>query len=257
MALAHGASRRRMGYLADDARGDSGRMTGPAADKPAVRILLLEDDDPVRDRLARIIDGWPGGRLIAACATLGEATRLIADKPIDLLITDLNLPDGHGVQAIRLLRERQPAAEAMVISVLADDRSVIDAIEAGATGYLLKDSDPIDIVAAIGDLLAGRSPISSKIARTIVRRLGSRETPPDDALSGAPAAAADGQLLTPREMDILWGIAKGFTYGELAERLQISKQTVPVHIRNIYRKLEANNRSEAVYEASRRGLIKL
>ena len=91
-----------------------------------------------------------------------------------------------------------------------------------------------------------------------MRRLGSRETPPESASSGAAAEpAADAQLLTPREMDILWGIAKGFTYGELAERLQISKQTVPVHIRNIYRKLEANNRSEAVYEASRRGLIKL
>lgn len=229
-------------------------MTGLERDKPAVRILLLEDDDPVRDRLARIIESWPGGRLIAACATLGEATRLIGDNAIDLLITDLNLPDGHGVQAIRLLRERQPEAEAMVISVLADDRTVIEAIEAGATGYLLKDSDPIDIVAAIGDLLAGRSPISSKIARTIVRRLGAREAP---AAEQAPAAAADSQLLTPREMDILWGIAKGFTYGELADRLQISKQTVPVHIRNIYRKLEANNRSEAVYEASRRGLIKL
>ncbi len=237
-------------------------MTGLEKDKPAVRILLLEDDDPVRERLARIIESWPGGRLIAACATLGEATRLIADKPIDLLITDLNLPDGHGVQAIRLLRERQPQAEAMVISVLADDRTVIAAIEAGANGYLLKDSDPIDIVAAIGDLLAGRSPISSKIARTIVRRLGSRE-PASGAASQASTAdagspsPADAQLLTPREMDILWGIAKGFTYGELAERLQISKQTVPVHIRNIYRKLQANNRSEAVYEASRRGLIKL
>jgi DNA-binding NarL/FixJ family response regulator len=244
-----------MGYLADDALRD-GRMTGLESDKPAVRILLLEDDDPVRDRLARIIEGWPGGRLVAACATLGEATRLIADRPIDLLITDLNLPDGHGVQAIRLLRERQPEAEAVVISVLADDRTVIEAIEAGATGYLLKDSDPIDIVAAIGDLLAGRSPISSKIARTIVRRLGGREAPSGATATGAPAAA-DAQLLTPREMDILWGIAKGFTYGELAERLQISKQTVPVHIRNIYRKLQANNRSEAVYEASRRGLIKL
>lgn len=245
-------------------------MTGMERDKPAVRILLVEDDTPVRDRLARIIEGWPGGRLIAACATLGEATRLIADKAIDLLITDLELPDGHGVQAIRLLRERQPEAEAMVISVLTDDRTVIEAIEAGATGYLLKDSDPIDIVSAIGDLLAGRSPISSKIARTIVRRLGSREAPsggdlaaaaPSGATSSGAAAdaptAADAQLLTPREMDILWGIAKGFTYGELAERLQISKQTVPVHIRNIYRKLEANNRSEAVYEASRRGLIKL
>jgi DNA-binding NarL/FixJ family response regulator len=243
-----------VGYLVGYAWGD-GRMTGLEKDKPAVRILLVEDDAPVRDRLARIIDGWPGGRLIAVSATLAEATRAITDHAIDLLITDLNLPDGHGVQAIRLLRERQPAAEAMVISVLADDRTVIEAIEAGATGYLLKDSDPIDIVAAIGDLIAGRSPISSKIARTIVRRLGAREAP--TGATPGPERADDVERLTPREMDILWGIAKGFTYGELAERLQISKQTVPVHIRNIYRKLQANNRSEAVYEASRRGLIKL
>ncbi len=75
----------------------------------------------MRERLARIIDNWPGGRLVADCGTLAEAKRVIADQAIDLLITDLNLPDGHGVQAIRLLRERQPAAEAMVISVLADD----------------------------------------------------------------------------------------------------------------------------------------
>ena len=203
-------------------------------------------------RLARIVAGWPGGKLVAACATLAEATRAIAENAIDLLITDLNLPDGHGVQAIRLLREAQPGAEAMVISVLADDRTVIEAIEAGATGYLLKDSDPIDIIEAISELLAGRSPISSAIARTIVRRLGGRPAP-----SEPDAAGTDVQPLTPREMDILWGIAKGFTYGELAERLKISKQTVPVHIKNIYRKLQANNRSEAVYEASSRGLIRL
>ena len=154
-------------------------------------------------------------QLVAACATLAEATRAIAENAIDLLITDLNLPDGHGVQAIRLLREAQPDAEAMVISVLADDRTVIEAIEAGATGYLLKDSDPIDIIEAISELLAGRSPISSAIARTIVRRLGGRQAP-----SEPMPRATDGQPLTPREMDILWGIAKGFTYGELAERLQ-------------------------------------
>lgn len=218
----------------------------------ACRILLLEDDAPVRERLARIIGRWPGGTLIAACATLADGTAVIRDNPIDLLITDLNLPDGHGVQAIRLLRKTHPDAEAMVISVLADDRNVIEAIEAGATGYLLKDSDPIDIMDAITELLAGRSPISSAIARTIVGRLGGRTAKPE-----AVPEQADAQLLTPREMDILWGIAKGFTYGELAERLEISKNTVPVHIKNIYRKLQTNNRSEAVYEASRRGLIKL
>ena len=215
-------------------------MTDDASGARACRILLVEDDGPVRERLAGIIRGWAGGRLVASCATLGEATSIIANQPLDLLITDLNLPNGHGVDAIRMLRAGQPDAEAMVISVLADERTVIDAIEAGASGYLLKDSDPINIIDAVAELLAGRSPISTAIARTIIRRLASRER--------AAHAARDGHLVGHRQ---------GFTYGELAERLQISKQTVPVHIKNIYRKLQANNRSEAVYEASRRGLIRL
>lgn len=225
--------------------GDVGR------DSTICRILLIEDDAPVRERFADIIVKWPRGHLVAACGTLAEAVDAIRDNAIDLLITDLNLPDGHGTQAIFALRNDQPAAEAMVISVLADDRNVIQAIEAGATGYLLKDSDPIDIVEAIIELLAGRSPISSAIARTIVRGLGGRDDRSPNALEKKSPS------LTPREMDILWGIAKGFTYGELADRLHISKQTVPVHIKNVYRKLQANNRSEAVYEASRRGLIRL
>ena len=229
---------------------EKGAQDGGAA---PCRILLVEDDAPVRERLTRIIQRWPGGTLIGACAPLADAFAVIPDNAIDLLVTDLNLPDGHGLQAIRLLRKTWPDAEAMVISVLADDRNVIDAIEAGATGYLLKDSDPIDIIDAITELLAGRSPISSAIARTIVGRLSGR----GGKANAAPAAQGDMPELTPREMDILWGIAKGFTYGELAERLEISKNTVPVHIKNIYRKLQTNNRSEAVYEASRRGLIKL
>lgn len=218
----------------------------------ACRIVLVEDDKPIRDRFANILQQWRGGQFVGACATLSAVTAVIRTEPVDLLIADLNLPDGHGVQAIRMLRACQPHAEAMVISVLADDDNVINAIEAGASGYLLKDSDPINIIDAITDVLAGRSPISSTIARTLVRRLSGRKAvadlPPDEA--GAPK-------LTPREMDVLWGIAKGFTYGELADRLTISRQTVPVHIRNIYRKLQATNRSEAVYEASRRGLIRL
>ena len=97
--------------------------------------------------------------------------------------------------------------------------------------------------------MAGRSPISSRIARVLVRRLSER--------GDMAEPAEDRPSLTPREMDILWGVAKGFTYGELAERLGMSRQTVPVHIRNIYRKLQASNRSEAVFEATRLGLIRL
>jgi DNA-binding NarL/FixJ family response regulator len=222
------------------------------ADKPDApwRIVLVEDDGPVRERLAHIVEQWPGGELIAVCSDLASAVSAIEARELDLLITYLKLPDGTGIEAIRLLARTRPGAEAMVISVLADERTVLDAIEAGASGYLLKDADSMDLVEAITDVMAGRSPISSSIARVLVRRLSDRQ---------APSEPQDGPRphLTPRETDILWGIAKGFTYGELAERLGISNQTVPVHIRNIYRKLQASNRSEAVYEATRLGLIRL
>ena len=138
----------------------------------------------------------------------------------------------------------------MVISVLADEAVVLEAIAAGASGYLLKDADSIDLIEAVNDLMSGQSPISSRIARVLVRRLGERT-------QGGTAPTGPRGMLTAREMDILWGVAKGFTYAELAERLGISRQTVPVHIRNIYRKLEASNRSEAVFEATRLGLIRL
>jgi DNA-binding NarL/FixJ family response regulator len=214
----------------------------------ACRVLLLEDDEPLRERFTCILQEWPGGRLVAACATLAEALPHLRGADVDLLITDLRLPDGHGTQAIRTLRAANPQADAMVISVLADDRSVIEAIEAGAAGYLLKDADSIELVEAIEELRSGRSPISSSIARVIVRRLNGPPSAPPPPLAS---------VLTARETDILWGIAKGFTYAELAQQLGISKQTVPVHVKNIYRKLEANNRSEAVFEASRLGLIRL
>ena len=211
------------------------------------RVLLVEDDAPVRNRLARILEGWDKGSLIAACGTLSEAMQVIEREPIDLLITDLRLPDGNGIEAIQRLKAISPDAEAMVISVLADERTVLDAIEAGAAGYLHKDAYTIDLLEAVNDLLAGRSPISSSIARLLVRRLAVRET--NDSPPDVPSD------LTAREMDILHNIARGLTYEEIANRLEISRHTVPVHIRNIYRKLSVNNRSQAVFEARERGIL--
>ena len=211
------------------------------------RVLLVEDDEPVRKRLARILDGWDKGSLIAACGTLADATRVIDREAIDLLITDLRLPDGNGLEAIHRLKAVSPDAEAMVVSVLADERTVLDAIQAGAAGYLHKDAYAIDLLDAVNDLLAGHSPISSRIARLLVRRLAGRQT--HDTQQGAPSD------LTAREMDILNHIARGLTYEEIAIRLEISRHTVPVHIRNIYRKLSVNNRSQAVFEARERGIL--
>ncbi|KAA0573259.1 response regulator transcription factor [Azospirillum sp. Sh1] len=213
-----------------------------------ISVVLVEDDAPTRDFLAASLAAGEGIRLQASVGTLAEARAALEIGRPGVLVTDLKLPDGHGSDLIREVRQRMPETEIMVISVLGDEPSVMQAVRAGASGYILKDARPIDLIAAIHDLTNGRSPISASIARHIIRQT---QTAPPALAEEAPPA------LTPREMDILWGIAKGFTYNDIAARLGISRQTVPSHIKNIYRKLEVNSRSEAVYTAVERRIIKL
>ncbi len=215
-----------------------------------ISVLLVEDDAPTRWRLQ---DALGAGQefAVTAAATLAEARASLVESAPRVLLTDLQLPDGHGLELIRETRQRHPDTEIMVISILGDEESVIAAIRQGATGYLLKDAVPTDIAATVRDLVAGHSPISASIARFIVRRT---QTQP----SAAPAPnALNTARLTPREIDILWGIAKGFSYADIAGHLGLSRQTVPGHIKNIYRKLEVNTRGEAVFEALQQGLIRL
>jgi len=213
-----------------------------------ITILLVEDDPPTLWRLQDAL--VKAGFDVAAAATLGEARASLAARVPRVLLTDLQLPDGHGVDLIREVRQRHPATEIMVISALGDEETVISAITVGATGYILKDAFPSDIAATVRDLVAGHSPISASIARFIVRRTQVQAEPPR-------GPEIDTAKLTPREIDILWGIAKGFSYAEIASHLGMSKQTVPGHIKSIYRKLEVHTRGEAVFEAVQQGLIKL
>lgn len=213
-----------------------------------ISVILVEDDAPTRDFLAASLAAGDGIALQASVGTLVEARTALERCRPSVLVTDLKLPDGHGSDLIREVRQRMPETEIMVISVLGDEVSVMQAVRAGASGYILKDARPIDLIAAVHDLTNGRSPISASIARHIIRQ----------TQGGPPAKTAEAPPpLTPREMDILWGIAKGFTYNDIAARLGISRQTVPSHIKNIYRKLEVNSRSEAVYTAVERRIIKL
>ena len=215
-----------------------------------IEVLLVEDDAPTRWRLQDAL-GKDGAFAVAAAASVAEARACLAEAAPRVLLTDLQLPDGHGLDLIRETRQRHPETEIMVISILGDEESVIAAIRQGATGYLLKDAFPTDIAATVRDLVAGHSPISASIARFIVRR-----TQAQAAAAPAPQALNTARL-TPREIDILWGIAKGFSYADIAEHLGLSRQTVPGHIKNIYRKLEVNTRGEAVFEALQQGLIRL
>src|SRR5690242_353228 len=182
-------------------------MTSPQ-EIPAqeITILLVEDDPPTLWRLQDAL--VKAGFDVVAAATLGEARASLSARVPRVLLTDLQLPDGHGVDLIREVRQRHPDTEIMVISALGDEETVISAITVGATGYILKDAFPSDIAATVRDLVAGHSPISASIARFIVRRTqgaaqNSAEPPPGPVLNTAK--------LTPREIDILWGIAKGFS----------------------------------------------
>jgi DNA-binding NarL/FixJ family response regulator len=225
-------------------------MTSPAEDiQPKdISILLVEDDPPTNWRLKDALE--KAGFDVAAAMTLAEARASLEARKPRVLLTDLQLPDGHGIELIRETRARLPDTEIMVISILGDEESVISAITVGATGYILKDAFPTDIAATVRELVAGHSPISASIARFIVRRTQSSAEPP-------PGPQLNTAKLTPREIDILWGIAKGFSYAEIASHLGMSRQTVPGHIKSIYRKLEVHTRGEAVFEALQQGLIKL
>jgi DNA-binding NarL/FixJ family response regulator len=214
-----------------------------------ISVLIVEDDAPTRGRIAGALV-QTGEFQVAEAATLGEARAQLAASVPQVLLTDLQLPDGHGSELIREMRIRHPAMEIMVISILGDEQSVISAITVGANGYLLKDAFPDDIADTVRDLVRGHSPISASIARFIVRRTqGQPGRSPADPLTTVK--------LTSREIDILWGIAKGFSYADVAAHLGISRQTVPGYIKSIYRKLEVNTRGEAVFEAVQQGLIRL
>lgn len=210
-------------------------------------VLLIEDDPATRERLAGIVRAVPDLRLAGELGDRQGALQWLAENRAPrVLLVDLELPDGSGIDIIRAARGASPGTEAMVISVFGDEAHVVAAIEAGATGYLLKDSSAEEIGAAILKLIAGESPISSAIARHLLRRF-------QPALKAQPAATAP--RLTPREAEVLQLIAKGLSYGRIADALSMSPNTVPSYIKQIYRKLEVNSRGEAVFEAMQMGLL--
>ncbi len=213
-----------------------------------VRILLVEDDAPTRRRLHDALAANAGFEVVSV-DTVAGARESLAGRVPDVLVTDLELPDGHGTALTAEVHLKHPKVEILVISVLCDERNVVAAISAGASGYIVKDALPEDIGETVRQVLQGHSPLSAAIARYILRRLQ-----PDTER----VQEGNSQLgLTKREIDILWGIAKGLTYHEIADNLGISRNTVPNYIKSIYRKLEVNSRGEAVFEALTRQLITL
>jgi DNA-binding NarL/FixJ family response regulator len=212
-------------------------------------VIVVEDDPAFLARFCRIVAGAPELSLLAAVGDIASARSAIARSAPDVLLTDLGLPDGSGVDLIRETAQAHPATDIMVISIFGDEEHVLASIEAGATGYVLKDSLPDEFVALIAQLRAGGSPISPVIARRLLTRF--KKPHAAQALLEAPPS-----LLSARESEVLSLIAKGFNFGEIARLLDVSPHTITAHVKKIYQKLAVHSRGEAVYEAGKMGLLR-
>ena len=212
-------------------------------------ILIVEDEPEFLRVYCEAIAGDPSFELVGAVSTLGAALAL-ADKGVpDVLVVDLGLPDGSGTELIRRACQLRPDCDVLVVTVFGDDRHVLDAIAAGATGYILKDSTASELLRCIRELRAGGSPISPSIARRLLARMRGPEQP------AGPEQPRQDNPLTEREADILRLVAKGLSFADVGSVLGISAHTVVAHVKNIYRKLSVHSRGEAVFEAGQMGLL--
>lgn len=229
-------------------------------------VLIVEDDPLMREFFAASVVRNAQLSLLAGVGSVAEAMACL-DHPsqrVDVLLTDLGLPDGNGLDVIRHARLRHPECEALVISMFGDEDNVMASIEAGALGYIHKDTTPEDVAQTILDMKAGASPISPMIARRVLAKYRALQVPaapvasvPDSGWGDLhPVAPMEEKVqLSNREQEVLELIARGFSYAEIARLKAVSVHTVQTHIKNLYSKLAVHSKSEAVYEATRMGLL--
>jgi DNA-binding NarL/FixJ family response regulator len=228
------------------------------------RVLIVEDNLPMRGFFVASVQKSDQLKLAADLGTVAEACAWL-DKPgnvVDVLLTDLGLPDGSGLEVIRYARQRHPECESLVISMFGDEDNVLASIEAGALGYIHKDAAPDDIAQTILEMKAGASPISPMIARRVLSKYLALQSKRPAALENIAqpateiiASGADKELLTKREHEVLELISRGFSYAEIARLKTLSVHTVQTHIKGLYAKLAVHSKSEAVFEATRMGLL--
>lgn len=221
----------------------------PLSSSTPCRVMVVEDDAVTRRLLCNAIELEPMLQLSAAVGNVADALRMLEASRFDVLLTDLGLPDGSGLGVIRSCRRLMPHADILVITMSSEDEQILACIEAGASGYVLKESGHMNILQAILDLRAGGSPISPVIARKVLARMRRHVPTPDLAVTISDS------LLTRRESAILELISRGGTYAKVAQALGLSVGTVQTHIKHIYVKLSVHSRTEAIIEAQRRGLI--
>lgn len=207
-----------------------------------IRLAIIDDDAPTRQILTGILRGAPELQLVATFEHCAPAIENIPKLAPDVVLVDINLPDINGVEAVRRMKPACPQTQFLMLTVYENPDHIFAALAAGATGYLLKDTRHTELLAAIQQIAAGGSPMSSGIARKVVQSFAS-----------APAAPTAGlDTLSPREQSVLELLSRGYLYKEIADTLGISVPTISTYIRRIYEKLQVNSRTQAISKYLRR-----
>ena len=206
--------------------------------KRITKVALVEDSDTLRGCLEKIIAGAPGYQCVCTCANAEEALIEIPKAKPDVVLMDIHLPGESGITCTARLRKSLPELQIIILTVYNDTKMVFQALKAGACGYVLKRADEKEILAAITEVRTGGAPMTSEIARMLVR---SFTEPPSASLS-------DKDQLSSREMEILALLAEGLANKEIAVRLNITTGTVRAHLMRIYDKLHVRCRTEAALE---------
>lgn len=197
------------------------------------RILIVEDDPIMSDEMTQILSSRQDLEIIGVTESGRQAIALIREHRPDLILLDIVLPDITGLSVLRECRRRGLTTEFLVVSSFEDYAKIFEAIISGANGYITKDRLHVELLPSINDLLAGGSPMSSAVARKALESFRKKVQP-----------KADLSDLSPREEDIMRAFALGKSYKEISEELFIAQETVKTHIRNVYKKLQVNSRTD-------------
>jgi DNA-binding NarL/FixJ family response regulator len=209
-----------------------------------IRILIVEDQRHLRDGVEALINFTPGFQCSGAFRTMEEALARVKHDLPDVVLTDIGLPGMSGIEGIKKLKESYPDLLILVLTVYDDNEKIFDALCAGACGYLLKQTEPSELLKSLREAVTGGAPMSPEVAAKVIK-LFREVRPPEKA----------DYNLTPHEIRLLKMLTEGYNYVSAAEKLGISYNTLKFHVRNIYDKLQVHSQSEALAIALRDRLV--
>jgi DNA-binding NarL/FixJ family response regulator len=221
--------------------------------KPLISVALIDDDIGFQNAMMDALATSSDIALLTVVGTYALGLSMLNGPPVDVLIVDLGLPDGSGIDIIRATHAKWPDCNVMVSTTFGDELHVMQSLEAGATGYLLKDSEPKNLIDEIRSLHNGGSPISPLIARKILTRF--RNENKKNVTLNEKASVKLNVGLSMREQEVLEYITKGFSSNEIAGLMSVSPHTILTYVRRIYTKLKVTSKAEAIYEARSQGLL--